>query len=119
MFRNLIDAIGGRRLDEITLSDADRFASGLVHLAKSTRELHLRLSKQLFRATIDRGLIDRNPFAHFRGLKVAGDPQRRMFIPESDVLRLLEVIPDPQLRLVIALARFGSLRVPSESNALK
>lgn len=50
---------------------------------------------------------------------MVGDRSRRKFIPAETVYKVLEVIPCPQFRLIVALARWGGLRVPSEVMALR
>ncbi|MCS7020419.1 MAG: site-specific integrase [Gemmataceae bacterium] len=78
----------------------------------STANKRTAILKQVFQAAVERGLIERNPFRHPKGLTVSGDPARRTFIPAEQVHQLLTTIPCPQLRLVVALARFGGLRIP-------
>lgn len=64
-----------------------------------------------------RGLVAANPFAHIKGA-VTGNPARRCFVPAEAVARVVDVAPDPQWKLLIALTRWGGLRIPSEALAL-
>jgi hypothetical protein len=66
-----------------------------------------------------RGHIARNPFAHIKGLAVVGTRERRVLIPAGDVRKVLDAIPCPQFRLIVALARWGGVRTPSETMALR
>ena len=66
-----------------------------------------------------RKLIPESPFGHVKGGLVVGDPARRRFIPADEVLRVLDVIHDPEWRALIVLGRWGGLRIPSEALALQ
>ena len=49
----------------------------------------------------------------------AGDPsERRAYVAVEDVERVIEYCPSVLWRLLVALARFGGLRVPSEAFSL-
>jgi integrase len=61
--------------------------------------------------------VDENPFAHIKG-SVRGNTTRRRFVPGRDVLKVMNAAPDPQWKLLLALARWGGLRIPSEALAL-
>ena len=107
------------RLDEITPAHGDQFRAAILKgRAKATANKWTRISRQFLNAAVDRGLIGKNPFDHLKGLAVVGDQSRRVLVPEADIRRVLDAIPCPQFRLVVALARWGGLRVPSEVLAL-
>jgi len=108
-----------RRLDAVKVADADgyqahMFASGL---AKATIAKRCRYARHYFEVAKRRGNIDVNPFAHIKGA-VKGDVTRRVFVPEEVVQKVIDGIPDAQWKLLIALARWGGLRIPSEALAL-
>ena len=65
-----------------------------------------------------RRLIPSNPFADLPSASKANE-QRQRFISREDVEKVLEACPGSQWRLIVALARFGGLRCPSEIVALK
>jgi integrase len=78
-------------------------------------------SRQFFATAIDKGLVEKNPFIH-KQIKVAvrGNPDRRQFIPREVIDRVLAVCEnDVQWQSIIALARYGGLRTPSETLALR
>lgn len=106
-------------LDKIGPAEADQLRAEILRgRARATANKRTRYIKEVFQAAVNRGLIPSNPFAHIRGLAVVGQASRRVFIPRSDIARLLDTIPCPQFRLIVALARFAGLRTPSETLAL-
>ena len=90
---------------------------GQSTLAQNTIRRRIGIAKQFFNDAVERGLIGRNPF---NGLKAAvtGNAAKRRFITREEIDRLLAVCPDSQWRLLVVLARYAGLRVPSESHAL-
>jgi hypothetical protein len=122
--RELVGHFGeGRAMREITSGDAIEFRSAMLGrgLADNTVRRHLGRARQFFSAAIDKRLIEKNPFIH-REIKVAvrGNPARRQFIAREVIDRVLAVCEDDvQWQAIIALARFGGLRTPSETLALK
>ena len=108
------------RLTDIGPKDADRFRAFVLQgRAKATANKWTRLCKEFFAAAVHRGLIEKNPFAHIRGLTVRPNLERRMFVPAESVNRILDTIPCPQFRLLVALARWSGLRIPTEALALR
>jgi integrase len=108
-----------RPLRDITEGDADSFA---VHLrgkfAQATMGRTIRVAKQLFRAARRRKLIHENPFADVKDPPQTNE-SRKAFITLDDTARVLKACPDAEYRLIVALSRFGGLRCPSETLALK
>ncbi|VTS03010.1 integrase family protein : Uncharacterized protein OS=Blastopirellula marina DSM 3645 GN=DSM3645_29846 PE=4 SV=1: Phage_integrase [Tuwongella immobilis] len=119
--RWLLRALPGEmRLDEITTADADRVRLGLLKgRARATANKWTRLIREFFNAAVTRKIIETNPFGHIRGLAVVGDRSRQQIIPASEVQKVMEVVPCPQFRAIIALARWGGLRCPTEVMALR
>lgn len=90
-------------------------------LAENTVCRHLGRARQFFAAAIDKGLVQKNPFFH-KQIKVAvrGNPDRCQFISREVIDRVLAVCEDdPQWQAIIALARYGGLRSPSETLELR
>lgn len=108
-----------RRLDQVTTSDADGYKAHMVSsgLAKATIAKRCRYARHFFDVAKRRGLVATNPFQHIKGA-VQGNPARRCFVPGDLIAKVIEVAPDPQWKLLIALARWGGLRVPTEALAL-
>ncbi|MCC5829683.1 MAG: site-specific integrase [Phycisphaeraceae bacterium] len=65
-----------------------------------------------------RGYIKQNPFAG-QIVAVRANVSRFHFVTEQDVRLVMDQCDDLQWRLLIALSRWGGLRVPSEPLALK
>lgn len=103
------------RFDRVTAFDADRFRVAILEgRSRATANKWTRIAKEFFKGAVDRELIPKNPFSHVRGLTVAPDKQRRVFVPAEVVQKVIDVIPCPEFKLIVALARWGGLRVPSE-----
>ncbi len=108
-----------RRIDRVTAGDADGYRARMFEtgLAKATIAKRCRYARQFFAVAMRHGLLAANPFAHIKGA-VKGDSARRRFVPAETVARVMDAAPDPQWKLLIALARWGGLRIPSEALAL-
>ena len=100
-------------LTSITPGDCDRFAAQVRRGAKSSHAGKILADvRQLFRAAERHKLIDSNPMADV-DCSQRHDRGRESYITPDTAQRLIDAA-DPQLAAVIALARFGGLRVPSE-----
>jgi len=113
-------------LNEITPGDAKDFREYLLangrrkggQLAVSTANDRCKKAKQFFNAAIDFRLIDSNPFAKLPSA-VRSDPDRVAYVSKADAVRVIDAASDAEFRLLIALCRYGGLRNPSETLALK
>lgn len=87
-------------------------------LGENTARRILGRSRQLWRAAIKRGAATVNPFD---GIACAVQPNRERFhfVTREDAAKVNDACPDATWRLIFALARFGGLRTPSETLALK
>jgi len=87
-------------------------------LADTTINKRLEFARMFFAHAQRMGLIQGNPFGFVKHR--AGDPSgRRVYVSVEDTLRLIENAPNVWWRLLIALARFGGLRIPSEAFSLR
>jgi integrase len=119
--RKLVEHFGAdRQLPSFTTGDADGFRLWLVGqgLAENTVRRLCGRAKQFFRAAQRRKLVTDNPFADLVSA-VRGNPSRLYFVTRDDAAKVLDACPDAEWRLLFALARFGGVRTPSESLALK
>jgi integrase len=108
------------RLDQITPTDAHRvYAEFRKVLCESTANKRMQTCKAIFRFAAECGYITTNPFAVIRGLRSRGDKTRHKYVTSEEVAKLLEAIPNPEVRTIIALARWNGLRIPSEISDLR
>ncbi len=120
--KHLLDYYGADcRLDAITLGEAKRWVLKLKEtLADNTVRRTTGVARQFFSEAVDLGLIVSNPFSQ-KSLPVAtrGNKDRMEFITVETINKVIDHCPDAQWRLLVALARWGGLRVPSEALALR
>ena len=83
----------------------------------STLHKEIEIARQFFEAAFEDRVIDRNPFAKIKCSKKPDDSRKRI-IPEEVVDACIEAAPNAHWRLIIALARYGGLRCPSEHSQL-
>ncbi|WP_390416241.1 tyrosine-type recombinase/integrase [Planctopirus limnophila] len=119
--KHLVEHFGEKmRLDEITAGDADDWVRYLQRekLAENTIRRHTGVAKQFFNDAIRRKLLTENPF---KGLKqsVLANESRFHFVTIDDAEKVIDACPNGTWRLIVALARYGGLRTPSETFALK
>ncbi len=124
--RNLLTAAGyltgflggDRTVASVTAGDASRFAAQMrADYAPATANRAVVYAKQFFKAAERDGLVDRNPFRDEKGGSMS-NPERMHFVTADQAAELLDACPDGEWRLIVALARFGGLRTPSEPLAL-
>ena len=119
--RNLIEFFGPNKdLRAIDPTAADNFRGWLLEqkLAPATASKRLQVARQFFHVAKRRKLIDENPFEGVN-LAATGVRDKQRFIPREDVDRILAACPDVNWRLIVALARYGGLRCPSEVLSLR
>ena len=127
--RSLLDFFGAdRHLDTISAGDAKDFERWLKTptarknsysgqnkgLAPNTVRKRCGDAKQFFSDAVDREILSRNPFASICGT-VTGNAERQHFVDRDTVAKVISACPDFEWRLLVALARYGGLRNPSET----
>lgn len=111
---------GTMTLREFTPGHADAFKASLASkLADNSVRRNLGRCRKFFEAAVRKRLIDSNPFAHIKGVTVKGNAERFQFVTLAETQKVIDAAPDAQWRLIIALARYGGIRTPSETLALK
>lgn len=118
--RHLVGFLGeDTALPTITPADADRFRADLLAKgrARATVSKWCYYGRHFLEQAKRANIIEVNPFGHLRG-QVRGNTARRVFVSAEDVQKVIDTAPDPQWKLLIALARWGGLRIPSEALAL-
>lgn len=127
--RNLKDYFGeSKRLTEITIGDAHDFRRHLMQakahrksvekLAPATVARRCSLARTIFRDAVRRRIITENPFVDMK-TGICSNPERHFFVPMESVQKILDACPNDEWRLLIALSRFGGLRIPSEAFLLR
>ena len=108
-----------RCLRDISVGDAHDWRQSLFDdLSPTTIAGHVKRAKQLFSYAKRKSFIDENPFSELVAGSQAND-SRLLFIPRKVIDSVLEHAPDAEWKLLIALARYGGLRNPSETLRLR
>ena len=120
--RNLKAVFGDdRKLSDINPGDADDFRRHLLNVEKLSAATVVRrctLARTFFKDAIRRRLIDSNPFEGV-GKGSTANPERQRFIDRETIAKVIAACPNIQWKLLVALSRFGGLRVPSEPLLLR
>lgn len=109
-----------RDVATISEADAETWRAKLKEqgYASATISRTVLYARQVFRWAMRRGKAACNPFANLKaGAQV--NVARSVFIDRAIIAKVIDAAPDAEWRLLIALSRFGGLRVPSEALALR
>ena len=82
-------------------------------LAPSTVKKRISNTKTLFQDAVNRKLIPSNPYNDLKGTAGA-NRDRDYFVTHEETYKVINACPDAEWRLIVALARFGGIRIPSE-----
>jgi len=117
--RLLVEYFGADKpIDKITAADALSWRNSLrTRFKPATIATHVKKAKQMFQHAADGEVVEKNPFAKLRAGKQV-DSTRQVDVTREITQAILEAAPDAEWRLIIALARYGGLRCPSEHLAL-
>jgi integrase len=108
-----------RGLRDITAGDADAWKTWLKsQYANGTTGRAIKFGKQFFRAALRRRLIRENPFDEVPAPSQANEA-RKFFVSREDAKKILAACADKEFKLIFALSRFGGIRCPSETLALR
>ena len=118
--RNLKDFFGAdKRLRDITDDDAENFQRWLsTDLAAATVRKRIAIAKQMLTLVRKARLIRNNPFEELKTGSLA-NRKRQYFVSHAETRKLLEACSGPEWRTLIARARDGGLRIPSEIRELR
>jgi hypothetical protein len=108
-----------RPINAISAGDADEWAATLrKDYSPATIATFIKRARQMFRHASRKRLLAESPF---REIKVPSqvNKAREEFIDRKSIAKVLEAAPNADWRCIIALARYGGLRTPSETLALK
>lgn len=117
----LVDFFGAERfLHNINSGDAHDWHESLLNAgyANATVSKRLKHAKQFFEHAIAKSFVRSNPFDELKALGERNDA-RLHFVDRATIEKVLASVADPQWRAIIALSRYGGLRTPSETLAIK
>ncbi len=121
VIRDLTEYFGEtREVGTISPGDADDFKQWLISrkLAPTTIHKRLQTARSFFRAMHRRKLISENPFDGVNA-PATGIKDRQRFVTREETAKVLEACPNHDWRTIVALARYGGLRCPSEVLSLR
>jgi integrase len=117
---SLLECFGeSKPLRDFTEVDAERFRVWLKEqgYAEATVSRRVKYGRQFFSAALRRRLVTANPFLNVKAGNQA-NPDRFRFVTLEETEKLPDNCPDAEWRLIVALARYGGLRIPSEALTL-
>lgn len=109
-----------RDVATIGMADADGWRTKLKEdgYAPATIARTVIYARSVFKWAMRRGLAKGNVFAELKA-GAQTNHARQVFIDRDTIAKVVDAAPDAEWRLLIALSRFGGLRVPSEALALR
>lgn len=119
--RKLRVYFGERTAQSVTSADAEDFADFLRdtwNLSENSVRKANQHVKTFFRWLVRREIVQRNAFELAPTNRSSAINDKR-FVPACDIDAIVAQTGDPELRLLIALARWAGVRVPSEPGALR
>jgi integrase len=120
--RQSLEAFFGvdRMLSTIKPLDAQKWRQSMVEegLAIATIAKRVKVARAVFAKGIKWEYLTANPLADVE-IGSMKNRKRLRFVERADIERVLAACPDPAWRALIALARYGALRVPSEALLLR
>lgn len=116
----LVEFFGADRpLREITAGDADRWLLWLKErYANGTAGRTVKRAKQFFKSAARSKLVTENPFTDVKPPSQVNE-KRKAFVTRDTTRQVLDACPDAEWRLIVALSRYGGVRCPSETLALR
>ncbi len=102
-------------LRDLTPADADRWLIWLkANYAEATAARTLKHGRQFFHAARRAKLIDNNPFEGIKPGRM-DNPDRLRLVSKDTIEKIIDSCPNLEWRAIVALARYGGLRTPSET----
>jgi integrase len=100
------EKFGSKRLNEITRREIEDFHTSLLDegLSPATADQHLRLIKRAFNLAVSWEVVERNPAAAVKLLRV--DNRRDFYLNDEQLTRLMQVLKTDSARTVCQLAMF-------------
>ena len=123
--KNLLVAHFGadRVFENITVGDAKEFRTWMRDnrkIATTTANKMISVCRQFFGYAIDFEWITKNPFVD-KSLPttVRSNKARQTYISRETTFQVIDACPSAEWRLLVAMARFGGVRMPSEVKHLR
>jgi len=109
-----------RALRTLNAGDADSFVLHLKRegLGTNTSRRYIGIARQFINAAQRQHLVKDNPFKGISAT-VENDPEKFIFITPAMTTAVLNACPDAEWKIIVALGRYGGLRVPSELRNLR
>ncbi len=110
-----------RDMRTITADQAHAFRDFMATegLSENSLRRHIGRSRQMFERAIELGIVrGKNPFKGIAAT-VRGNKARQFFVTQAMANAAIEAAPDVQWRVLIALSRYGGVRMPSEALPLR
>ena len=108
-----------RDIRTINRGDCERWREAMLQkLARSTVSKMVKQARSFFKRAVSDNLIEENPFD---GIKAGSEvnSERLHFVSQAITQRVIDAAPDVRWRTIIALARYGGCRTPSETLRLR
>jgi integrase len=110
---------GTKALAKLIHADGEAYRAAMHQRGLRLTTINKRLihARQMLEDAVRFGHLPANPWKHVRQRQ--GPPsERRAYVSVEDTARVIEHCPNVWWKLLVALARFGGLRTPSESFSL-
>ena len=115
-----------KMLQSVTEADAKQFRVFLLtqdgqegrRMSDATARKMCAVVSQAFVEARFEGLIPSNPFERIPKGNVT-NPEREVYVPEEAIDAIIAYAGDPEVRILLALSRYGALRIPSETTDLR
>lgn len=117
-WRNWLASNGNNKEGKEREDKAGNITKGRTTLADATVRRRTGQARQFFNYAVKAKLIETNPFSELPAT-VYGNDERKHFVTKEVTKLILEHAPGAEWEAIIALARYGGLRAPSEVMRLK
>ena len=120
-FGNLLLEFFGKdkKIAAVQKIDCERFRAALLKTHSDCTVCRgIRRCRTIFKFAVDAEWLAKNPFAGISG-SAEVNLDRQVYVDRKTIYRVMEHCRDDYDRLLLALARFGGLRIPSEVRLLR
>lgn len=101
-------------LRAIGITDAEAFAIKMKsEFAEATAARVIKYARQFWDYAVRARHVPEDIWDHIKAGKM-DNQERQVFIDKPTIMRVIDACPDAEWRLIVALSRFGGVRVPSE-----